>query len=186
MRGFSQTNLKYMRMFAEAWPDLSAMGQRFVDPLPWGQNITLLTKLKTREERLLYAARAVEHGWSRPLLTHHIELRTLEREGKAVTNFEQRLPRPQSDLARETLKDPALAAIDAERCELPDVQQGRQHAHQPRQAAAGAQRGRSATGRGVAPQDRGGCRDQRSCSVVDGHPFRTEPFDMTPPATSPS
>jgi predicted nuclease of restriction endonuclease-like (RecB) superfamily len=106
MRGFSQTNLKYMRMFAEAWPDLSAMGQRFVDQLPWGQNITLLTKLKTREERLLYAARAVEHGWSRPLLTHHIELRTLEREGKAVTNFEQRLPKPQSDLARETLKDP--------------------------------------------------------------------------------
>lgn len=36
MRGFSQTNLKYMRMFAEAWPDLSAMGQRFVDQLPWG------------------------------------------------------------------------------------------------------------------------------------------------------
>jgi len=106
MRGFSQTNLKYMRMFAEAWPDLSAMGQRFVDQLPWGQNITLLTKLKTPEERLLYAARAVEHGWSRPLLTHHIELRTLEREGKAVTNFEQRLPKPQSDLARETLKDP--------------------------------------------------------------------------------
>ena len=106
MRGFSQTNLKYMRMFAEAWPDLSAMGQRFVDPLPWGQNITLLTKLKTREERLRYAARAVEHGWSRPLLTHHIELRTLEREGKAVTNFEHRLPKPQSDLARETLKDP--------------------------------------------------------------------------------
>jgi predicted nuclease of restriction endonuclease-like (RecB) superfamily len=74
--------------------------------LPWGQNITLLTKLKTREERLLYGARAVTHGWSRPLLTHHIELRTLEREGKAVTNFDQRLPKPQSDLARETLKDP--------------------------------------------------------------------------------
>ena len=106
MRGFSQTNLKYMRMFAEAWPDLNAMGQRFVDQLPWGQNITLLTKLKTREARLRYAARAVEHGWSRPLLTHHIELRTLEREGKAVTNFEQRLSKPQSDLARETLKDP--------------------------------------------------------------------------------
>lgn len=106
MRGFSRTNLKYMRSFAEAWPDPSAIGQRFVGQLPWGQNITLLTKLKTPEERLLYAARAVEHGWSRPLLTHHIELRTLERQGKAVTNFEQQLPKPQSDLARETLKDP--------------------------------------------------------------------------------
>jgi len=106
MQGFSRSNLKYMRAFAEAWPDPDVIGQRFVGQLPWGQNITLLTKLKTREERLLYAARAVEHGWSRPLLTHHIELRTLEREGKAVTNFDQRLPRPQSDLARETLKDP--------------------------------------------------------------------------------
>ncbi len=95
-----------MRMFAEAWPDPDAIGQRVVDQLPWGQNITLLTRLKTPEERLLYATRAVEHGWSRPVLTHHIELRTLEREGKALTNFEQRLPKPQSDLARETLKDP--------------------------------------------------------------------------------
>lgn len=106
MLGFSRSNLLYMRAFAEAWPDPDAIVQRFVGQLPWGQNITLLTKLKTREERLLYAARAVEHGWSRPLLTHHIELRTLEREGKAVTNFDQRLPKPQSDLARETLKDP--------------------------------------------------------------------------------
>jgi predicted nuclease of restriction endonuclease-like (RecB) superfamily len=106
MRGFSRSNLLYMRAFAEAWPDPNVIVQRFVGQLPWGQNITLLTKLKTPEERLLYAARAVEHGWSRPLLTHHIELRTLEREGKAVTNFEQRLPKPQSDLARETLKDP--------------------------------------------------------------------------------
>jgi len=106
MRGFSRSNLLYMRAFAEAWPDPDVIVQRFVGQLPWGQNITLLTKLKTREERLLYAARAVEHGWSRPLLTHHIELRTLEREGKAVTNFDQRLPKPQSDLARETLKDP--------------------------------------------------------------------------------
>lgn len=106
MRGFSRSNLAYMRAFAEAWPDPDVIVQRFVGQLPWGQNITLLTKLKTREERLRYAARAVEHGWSRPLLTHHIELRTLEREGKAVTNFEQRLPKPQSDLARETLKDP--------------------------------------------------------------------------------
>lgn len=106
MRGFSRSNLAYMRAFAAAWPDPEVIVQRFVGQLPWGQNITLLTKLKTPEERLLYAARAVEHGWSRPLLTHHIELRTLEREGKAVTNFEQRLPKPQSDLARETLKDP--------------------------------------------------------------------------------
>jgi predicted nuclease of restriction endonuclease-like (RecB) superfamily len=74
--------------------------------LPWGHNLVLLTKLKTAEARLAYARRALDHGWSRNVLALHIEQRTLEREGKAVTNFEERLPRPKSDLARESLKDP--------------------------------------------------------------------------------
>lgn len=66
----------------------------------------LLTKLKKRDERLAYAASAVEHGWSRKLLTHHIELGTVARTGKAITNFAERLPKPFSDLARESIKDP--------------------------------------------------------------------------------
>jgi predicted nuclease of restriction endonuclease-like (RecB) superfamily len=74
--------------------------------LPWGHNVVLLTKLKDRDARLLYATRALEHGWSRSVLVHHIEARTAERQGKALTNFDQRLPKPQSDLARESLKDP--------------------------------------------------------------------------------
>lgn len=105
MQGFSRSNLKYMRAFAEAWPDF-AIGQQPVGQLPWGHNLVLLTKLKTREARLDYARRAAEHGWSRSVLALHIEQRTLEREGQAITNFERQLPRPQSDLARESLKDP--------------------------------------------------------------------------------
>jgi predicted nuclease of restriction endonuclease-like (RecB) superfamily len=50
----------------------------------------------------------VEHGWSRAALNIHIETRLLEREGKAVTNFAERLPAPNTDLARQTLKDPYL------------------------------------------------------------------------------
>jgi predicted nuclease of restriction endonuclease-like (RecB) superfamily len=105
MKGFSRSNLKYMRAFAEAWPDF-AIGQQVVGQLPWGHNLVLLTKLKTREARLVHAEQAVVRGWSRSVLTLHIEQRTLEREGKALTNFEQHLPKPQSDLARESLKDP--------------------------------------------------------------------------------
>jgi predicted nuclease of restriction endonuclease-like (RecB) superfamily len=74
--------------------------------LPWGHNLVLLSKLKDREERLAYAQKTIEHGWSRNVLVMQIETRLLERQGKAVTNFEQRLPKPQSDLARESLKDP--------------------------------------------------------------------------------
>ena len=105
MKGFSRSNLKYMRAFAEAWPD-PAIGQQPVGPLPWGHNVVLLTKLKDRDTRLAYAARVLEHGWSRAVLVHHIEARTVERQGQAVSNFAERLPTPQSDLARESLKDP--------------------------------------------------------------------------------
>ena len=74
--------------------------------MPWGHNLVLLTKLKTPEQRLAYAQSAIAHNWSRNVLNIHIETRLLERSGKAVTNFEARLPKPQSNLARESIKDP--------------------------------------------------------------------------------
>ena len=105
MKGFSRANLMYMRAFAEAWPD-SAIVQQAVGQLPWGHNLVLLSKLKEPQQRLAYARRAIEHGWSRNVLNIHIETCTVEREGKALTNFDLRLPAPSSDLAHQTLKDP--------------------------------------------------------------------------------
>ena len=107
MKGFSRANLMYMRAFADAWPDASIV-QQAVGQLPWGHNLVLLTKLKTAEQRLDYAQRAIEHGWSRNVLNIHIERRLLEREGQAVSNFALSLPAPASDLAQESLKDPYL------------------------------------------------------------------------------
>jgi predicted nuclease of restriction endonuclease-like (RecB) superfamily len=106
MEGFSRSNLKYMRQFAEAWPEFDEIGQQAVGQLPWGTNLVLLTRLKKRAERLAYAAQAVEHGWSRNVLAHHIEQGTVQRTGRAITNFAERLPPALSDLARESLKDP--------------------------------------------------------------------------------
>ena len=74
--------------------------------MPWGHNLVLLTKLKERDARPAYAARALEHGWSRAVLVHHIAASTVERTGKALTNFTARLPKSTSDLARVSLKDP--------------------------------------------------------------------------------
>jgi len=107
MKGFSRANLMYMRAFAEAWPAAEIV-QQAVGQLPWGHNLVLLTKLKDPQRRLAYAQRAIEQGWSRNMLGIHIETRLLEREGQAVTNFVERLPAPQSDLANNTLKDPYL------------------------------------------------------------------------------
>ena len=105
MKGFSRANLMYMRAFAQAWPD-AAIVQQAVGQLPWGHNLVLLSRLKHPKERLVYAQSAIFHGWSRNMLNIHIETRLLERVGKAVTNFDASLPKPQSDLARESLKDP--------------------------------------------------------------------------------
>jgi predicted nuclease of restriction endonuclease-like (RecB) superfamily len=105
MKGFSRANLMYMRAFAQAWPD-AAIVQQAVGQLPWGHNLVLLSRLKHEQERLAYARSAIKHGWSRNVLNIHIETRLLERTGNAVTNFDVSLPAPQSDLARESLKDP--------------------------------------------------------------------------------
>ena len=105
MKGFSRANLMYMRAFAQAWPD-AAIVQQAVGQLPWGHNLVLLSRLKHPQERLAYAQSAIQYGWSRNMLNIHIETRLLERVGKAVTNFDASLPKPQSDLARESLKDP--------------------------------------------------------------------------------
>ncbi|MBF2054758.1 MAG: DUF1016 family protein [Candidatus Sericytochromatia bacterium] len=105
MKGFSPRNLKYMRAFAEAWPDAEFV-QEVLAQLPWYHQLALLDKLKTAEERRWYAQKAIANNWSRNVLVMQIETRLLDRQGQAVTNFEHRLPKPQSDLARESLKDP--------------------------------------------------------------------------------
>lgn len=110
LKGFSRANLMYMRSFAEAWPDFEQdeIVQQAVGQLPWGHNLVLLSKLKETEQRIQYARHAQLHGWSRAVLVHHIELRTLERTGDLNHNFSNTLPKAQSDLARESFKDPYL------------------------------------------------------------------------------
>jgi predicted nuclease of restriction endonuclease-like (RecB) superfamily len=105
MKGFSTRNLKYMRAFAEAWPDREFV-QGVLAQLPWYHQLALLDKLRSEDERRWYAAKAIEHNWSRNVLVIQIETRLRERTGTAVTNFAAQLPRPHSDLARESLKDP--------------------------------------------------------------------------------
>jgi predicted nuclease of restriction endonuclease-like (RecB) superfamily len=105
MTGLSPRNLKYMRAFAAAWPE-EPIVQGPLAQITWYHNIALLEKLRIESERLWYARATVEHGWSRDVLVHWIESDLYRRQGKATTNFAKSLPSPQSDLAREILKDP--------------------------------------------------------------------------------
>jgi predicted nuclease of restriction endonuclease-like (RecB) superfamily len=105
MKGFSPRNLKYMRAFAEAWPD-HAIVQAVLAQITWYHNLAILGKLSTSKDRLWYAKAAMQHGWSRNMLVLQIQSRCLQRQGKAVANFDRTLPAPQSDLARDITKDP--------------------------------------------------------------------------------
>jgi predicted nuclease of restriction endonuclease-like (RecB) superfamily len=118
MTGFSPQNIWYMRAFYLAWTDdveslQRAVGEsRATSPpaaaaqIPWGQNIELVTKLKNPLQRLWYAEQTTANGWSRPMLVHWIESDLYSRQGKAVTNFSNALPPPQSDLAKQIVRDP--------------------------------------------------------------------------------
>lgn len=109
MKDFSPRNLKYMRKFAETYPE-SQIVQALLAQLTWYHNLALLEKLDLIEERLWYAKKAIESGWSRNVLVHQIESRLFQRQAlsQKTTNFAQTLPEEQSELVIETLKDPYL------------------------------------------------------------------------------
>ncbi len=119
--GFSPQNVWFMRAFYLAWTrdvqqlqqpvresELSKNGDlpQAVRDIPWGHNIQLISKIKAPAERLWYAQQTITHGWSRSMLEHWIESDLYSRQGKAVTNFKETMPLPQSDLALQVLKDP--------------------------------------------------------------------------------
>ena len=106
VEGFSPRNLERMRAFSLAYPDETAFATQPVSQIPWGHNIVLFQKLKDPAQRLWYAQQTLQYGWSRNVLVHQIETGLHARQGQAVTNFERTLPAPQSDLARQLLKDP--------------------------------------------------------------------------------
>ena len=104
MEGFSPRNLKYMRAFSSTWMRHEIV-QAPLAQLPWYHQIALMEKLKSRTDRLAYATLAVENGWSRNVLVHHVESGTAKKiRSAALTNFKETLPPQDSDLAEGMLK----------------------------------------------------------------------------------
>lgn len=125
VKGFSERNIKLMLQFAReypsAFPTAPRIGQPAVaqlpDPhfghlpvaeIPWAHNVLLMQRVKDEATRLWYMNAILQNGWSRNTLSAMIDTNAHERQGQAVTNFDQRLPAPQSDLAQQTLKDPYI------------------------------------------------------------------------------
>lgn len=105
--GYSVRNLKYMAKFARMFPDKEFV-QVALAQITWYHNIALMDKVKDPDAYAWYAAQTVKNGWSRNVLVHQIESGLYQRQALAgkVTNFERRLPSPQSELAIQTIKDP--------------------------------------------------------------------------------
>ncbi|MBI4648365.1 MAG: DUF1016 domain-containing protein [Bacteroidia bacterium] len=152
MKGLSVRNLKYMRAFAEAYPDfysltplpkspseivqgklaqigdkatissvqpsvaqfqdaLSQAGgivQPVVAQIPWTHHLIIINKVKNKNERLFYLEKTLQNGWSKSVLTMQIGSDLYFRQGKVISNFKEILPSSDSDLVRETFKNPYL------------------------------------------------------------------------------
>lgn len=105
MKGFSSRNLIYMQTFAQSYVSEEFV-QQFASKIPWFHNCLLLDRISNQQQRAWYIAKTIEHGWSRAVLALQIESGLYGRQGKALTNFANTLPAPQSDLAQQVLKDP--------------------------------------------------------------------------------
>lgn len=110
MKGFSRANLYRMMRFYAFYASQEEFVAQAVRQIPWGHNILIFQQIKDHSKALWYVRKTIENGWSRNVLAHQIDSRLYERQAEKprIDNFTERLPAPQSDLARETLKDPYI------------------------------------------------------------------------------
>ena len=115
MSGFSVQNLKNIRYWYKFYNSeenglqpVSRMEliENMVKSIPWGHNQRIMYKCHNVQEALFYVQKTMDNGWSRNVLEHQIDSGLYNRQGKAVSNFQLKLPEAQSDLAQQTLKDP--------------------------------------------------------------------------------
>lgn len=107
-QGYSESNLKRMRRFAEIYPDFE-IGAQAVRQLPWGHIVMLFQKLDDEKTRNWYAEKTLSEGWSRADLEENIKKNLFKRQGSShtkVSNFLKKLPAPRSEFAQEMLKNP--------------------------------------------------------------------------------
>ena len=76
--------------------------------IPWGHHIQIFTKCKNVTEALFYINKTIENGWSRAVLLNMISGNLYQSQGKAVTNFSKTLPDYDSELVKQTFKDPYI------------------------------------------------------------------------------
>ncbi len=82
--------------------------KQLVSQIPWGHTILLMQRLKDHSIRFWYMKETIKNGWSRDTLTSMIKKDLYTRQGQLTHNFDTTLSLQQSDLVRQTLKDPYI------------------------------------------------------------------------------
>jgi predicted nuclease of restriction endonuclease-like (RecB) superfamily len=108
IKGFSHRNIKYMVQLYKEYEFDFPIGQQAVAQIPWGHNILLMDKVKDHSIRTWYMEQTIQNGWSRDVLSSMIKNDVFHRQGSLTNNFQLTLPKPQSDLALQTMKDPYI------------------------------------------------------------------------------
>jgi len=122
IKGFSERNIKRMSRFYKEYPEANieietqkpivpqavAQFANLIFLIPWGHNILLIEKIKDKKIREFYIKKIIEYGYSRTVLVHMIESELHLRKGIKSSNFKEKLPPNQSDLALQTFKDPYI------------------------------------------------------------------------------
>ncbi len=113
--GFSKSNLYAMRQFYLVFSNFHQAGgilnavpliiQNVCVNIPWRHLVVIMQKIKDNDAIEYYLNQTIENNWSRAVLEYQIETNLYARQGKAITNFKNTLPQPESDLAQALLKD---------------------------------------------------------------------------------
>ena len=123
VKGFSRTNLYYISQFYKTFAKASyqslfveqgtqkikeAIIPQLGGQLPWSHIKVLISKIKEAEQTYFYIKQTIKNGWSRDELSTQIKYKLHERQGKAISNFEENLANANSALIQETTKDPYI------------------------------------------------------------------------------
>ena len=110
VKGFSVTNLRYVKRFYQCFSIHPQLGGELVDDLsriPWGHTKYIIDRChRNAEKAFFFVQKTLANNWSRSVLLNFLDTDLFERQGKILSNFSQNLPLPQGDLAQQLMKDP--------------------------------------------------------------------------------
>lgn len=112
-----RSELQIVPQVGEIFKPLHAITENRMLPLnifaiPWGHHKIILDRYESEPKKaLFYAAKTLEHSWSRAVMENMMgdkgkDNGLYERQGKAVNNFPTTMPYPTGDLAAEIISDP--------------------------------------------------------------------------------